>query len=98
MPLLGHGHYQGQADVFAYTAKCDGCSSVVRFTSRYDPGDDLSDMDWTFESEDSSRLLCLDCNPKAPGNHTKIPAGIRSAFEATDQQQPGDAAPEEAAG
>ena len=93
MPLLGHGHYQGQADVFAYTATCDCCLTEVRFTSRYAPADDLADMDWIFESEDSPRLLCSRCNPKAPGNHTRIPACILSALEAADQQQAGDAAP-----
>lgn len=77
MPLLGHGHYQGQSDNFAYTAKCDGCVAVVRFTSRGDPEDDLHDMDWVFGNADATYLLCSGCNPQAPGNRTQIPEAFR---------------------
>ena len=77
MPFLGHGHHPVYPEQLMYTAKCDGCSNVVKFTTSTDPTSDLEDMDWVFDGDDCARLLCSDCNPKAPGNRTEIPKAFR---------------------
>lgn len=74
MPFLGHGHHPRYPEQLMYTARCDGCSAEVRFTTASSaPALDLEDMDWVFADDDCTRLLCSDCNPKAPGNNTVVP-------------------------
>lgn len=41
-----------------------------------DPATALDDMDWIFDDDDCTRLLCSACNPRAPGNRTQIPTGF----------------------
>lgn len=78
MPFFGHGHHPTDPQQLMYRARCDECGAEVRFTTAAaSPADDLSDMDWVFGDDDCTRLLCSDCNPKAPGNHAAVPSVFR---------------------
>lgn len=76
MVLLGHGHHPVDPEQLMYTARCDGCAAVVRFTTSGNPESDLEDMDWIFGDDACTRLLCSDCNPRAPGNHAAVPGAF----------------------
>jgi hypothetical protein len=76
MPLFGHGHHPADPEQLMYRARCDGCHHEVRFTTSGDPTTALDDMDWIFDDDACTRLLCSRCNPRAPGNRTPIPTGF----------------------